>query len=69
MCDTPHGVLFWYSTCQAFNNVRDQYVNSELLDETNIDDSQTLCGHSIRNQFWQFPLCRGYQLWQPGELH
>jgi hypothetical protein len=23
----------------------------------------------IRNQFWQFPLCNVYQLWQPDELH
>jgi len=23
----------------------------------------------MRNQFWQFPLCNVYQLWQPDELH
>jgi len=25
--------------------------------------------HPIRNQFWQYPLCNVYRLWQPDELH
>jgi hypothetical protein len=41
----------------------------ELLDETNIDVLHTLGVHPICNQFWQYPLCNVYRLWQPDELH
>jgi hypothetical protein len=41
----------------------------ELLDETNIDVLHTFGIHSIRNQFWQYPLGNVYRLLQPDELH
>jgi len=41
----------------------------ELLDETDIDVLHTPGVHPIRNQFWQYPLCNVYRLWQPDELH
>jgi hypothetical protein len=58
-----------HSTCRALDHCRDQLVYSELLDETNIGVLHTLHVHPIRNQFWQFPLCNVYQLWQPDKLH
>jgi len=41
----------------------------ELLDETNINVLHTHCVQPISNQFWQYPLCNVYRLWQPDELH
>jgi hypothetical protein len=41
----------------------------ELLDETNIDVLHTLGVHPLHNQFWQYPLCNVYCLWQPDALH
>jgi len=69
MCEIPKGALMGHSTCPALDNPRDQHVYSELLDEINIDVLHTLHVHPIRNQFWQFPLCNVYRLWQPDELH
>jgi len=58
-----------HSTFRPFDNPQDQHVYLELLDETNIDVLHTLGVHPIRNQFWQYPLCNVYRLWQPDELH
>jgi hypothetical protein len=69
MCEIPKGAPMGHSTCRALDNSRDQHVYSELLDEPNIDVLHTLHVHPIRNQFWQFPLCNVYRLWQPDELH
>jgi hypothetical protein len=40
-----------------------------LQNETNINVLHTLGVHPICNQFWQYPLCNVYCLWQPDELH
>ena len=69
MCEISKGEPMGHSTFRALNNLSNQHVYSELLDETNIDVLHTLHVHPIRNQFWQFPLCNVYQLWQPDELH
>ena len=69
MCQLLKGLLMRHSTCQALDNLTDQQAYSELLDEANIDVLYTLCVHPIHNQFWQFPICNVYQLWQPDELH
>jgi len=69
MCEIPKGAPMGHSTYRAFDNSRYQHIYSELLDETNIDVLHTLHVHQIRNQFWQFPLCNVYRLWQPDELH
>jgi hypothetical protein len=44
-------------------------VYLQLLNETNVDVLHTLGVHPICNQFWQYPLCNLYRLWQPDELH
>jgi len=68
-CEIPNGAPMGHSTCWALDNSRDQHVHSELPAETHIDVLHTLGVHPIHNQFWQFPLCNVYQLWQPDELH
>jgi hypothetical protein len=69
MCEIPNGAPMGYSTCQALDKSRDQYVYSDLLDETHIHVLLTLHVHPIHNQFRQFPLCNFDQLWLPDELH
>jgi hypothetical protein len=69
MCEIPTGAPMGHSTCRTLDNSRDQFVYSELLDATNIDVLDTLHVHSIGHQFWLFPFCNVYQLWQPDELH
>jgi hypothetical protein len=69
MCEIHEGAPIGCSTCSALESSRDQHVHSELLDETFIDALLTLLVGPIHNQFWQFPHCNVYQLWQPDELH
>jgi hypothetical protein len=69
MCTILKGAPMGHSTCQVLDNARDQHVDAELLDATNIDVLHTLHVDPIRNQFWQFPLCNVYQLWQADKLH
>jgi len=69
MCEIPKGVPLGHSTCPALDDSRDPHVYSPVLDKTNIDVLHTLHVHPICNQFWQFPLCNVYRLWQPDELH
>ena len=69
MCEIPKGVLMGLSTFRPLDNPRDQHIYLEVLDETIIDVLRTLGVHPIRNQFWQYPLCNVYHLWQPEELH
>jgi len=69
MCEIPIGATMGHSTCWALHMSREQHVHSELLDKTKLDVLHTLHVHPIHNQFWQFPLCNVYRLWQPDELH
>jgi hypothetical protein len=69
MCEIPKGASMGHTTCRSLDNSRDQHVYSELLAKTNTAVLHSLHVHPIRNQFWQFPLCDVYQLWQPDELH
>jgi len=69
MCEIPKGAPMGHSTFQPLNNSRDQHIYSELLEDNNIDALHTLGVHPIRNQLWQYPLCKVYRLWQPDELH
>jgi len=69
MCEIPQCAPMGHSTFRPLDNPRDQHVYLELLDETNIDVLHTLGVHPISNQFWQYPLCNVYRLWQPDELH
>jgi hypothetical protein len=39
------------------------------VEENNLDALYTLGVHPIRNQFWQYPLCNVYCLWQHDQLH
>jgi len=65
----PKGAPIRHSTFRPLNTTREQHITSELLEDNNIDALHTLGIHPIRNQFWQFPLCNVYRLWQPDELH
>jgi len=67
--EIPKGVPMGHSTCRPLDNPRDQVVYLELLDKTNIDVLPTVDVHPIHNQFWQYPPCNVYHLWQPDELH
>jgi len=69
MCEIPKGAPMGHSIFQPLDNKRDLHVDLELLDETTIDVLRTLGVHPICNQFWQYPLCNVYRLWQPDELH
>jgi len=69
MCEIPKGALIGHCAFRPLDNSRDQHGYSEVLDEPNIDYRHTLGVHPIRNQFWQYPLCNVYHLWQPDELH
>jgi len=69
MSEIPKGAPMGYSTFRPLDNPCNQDVYLELLDETNIDVLHTLGVHPISNQFWQYPLCNVYRLWQPDEFH
>jgi len=69
MCENPKGVPMGYSTFRSLDNSRDQHIYSELLEDNDIDALHTVGVHRICNQFWQYPLCNVYRLWQPDELH
>jgi len=69
MCEIPKGAPMGHSTFRPLDNSRDQHIYLELLEDTHIDALHTLGVHPIRNQFWQYPLCNVYRLWQPDELH
>ena len=69
MCEIPNGAPLGHSTCRALDNSEAQHVHSQLPDECNVNVLHTLHVQSVRNQFWQFPLCNIYQLWQSDELH
>jgi len=69
MCEIPEHAPMGHSTFRPVDTPQDQHIYLELLDKTNIDVLHTLGVHPIRNQFWQYPLCNVYPLWQPDELH
>jgi len=69
MCEIPKGAPMRHSTFRRLDNSIDQHIYSELLEDINIDALHTLVVHPICNQFWQYPLCNIYRLWQPDELH
>ena len=69
MCGIPEGAPMGHSTFRPLNNSRDEHIYSGLLEDINIDALHTLGVHPIRNQFWQYPLCNVYWLWQPAEFH
>jgi len=68
MCEIHKGAPMGHSTFRPLDNSRDQHIYSELLEDNNIDALHTVGVHPIRNQFWQYPLCNVYRLWQPDEL-
>jgi len=69
ICTISKGESMGHPTCQLLDNWKDQHVYLELLEKTNIDTLHTPGVHPIHNQFWQYPLCNFYWLWQPDELH
>jgi len=69
MCEIPKGAPIGHSTFRPLDNSRYQHLYTELLQDNNIDALHNLGVHPIGNQFWPFPLCNAYRLWQPAELH
>jgi len=69
MCEIPKRAPMGHSTPRPQDNSRDQHIHSELLEDNHIDALHTLGVHPIHNQFWQYPLCNVYRLWQSDELH
>ena len=69
MCEMSKGGPMGHSTFRRLDNSRDEHIYTELLEDNNIAALHTLGVHPIHNQFWQYPLCNVYHLWQPAELH
>jgi hypothetical protein len=69
MCEIPEGEPMGHSTVWPLDDSRHQHIWLELLDDNSIDALHTLGVYPIRKQFWQYPLCDVYRLWQPDELH
>jgi len=69
MCEIPECAPIGHSTFRPLDNWRDRHIHSELLEDNIIDALNSLGVHPICNQFWQFPLCNFYRLWQLDELH
>jgi len=69
MCEIRKGSPMGHSTFQPLDTPQHRHYYLELLDKTNIDVLHTLGVHPIRKQFWQYPLCNVYRLWQPDALH
>jgi len=69
MCEIPTGALMGHSTFWPLDNSRHRHRYLQLLEENNLDPLYTLGVHSICNQFWQYPPCNVYRLWQTDELH
>jgi len=69
MCEILKAAPMGHSTFRPLDNLRDQHIYSELLQDNNNHALHTVGVHPIRNQFWQYPLCNVYRLWQPDELH
>ena len=69
MCEIPNGAPIGHSTFRPLDNSGDQRIYSELLADNILHALHALGVQPIRNQFWQYPLCNVYRLWQPDELH
>jgi len=69
MCEIPKGAPMLHPSFRPLQNSSDQHNYSELLEYNHLDALHTLGVHPIRNQFWQYPLCNVFRLWQPDELH
>jgi len=74
ICLMPNEHNFWRCDDRVFHfrpfdNSRDHNIHLELLEERYMDAVYTLGVHLICNQFWQYPFCNVYRLWQPDELH
>jgi len=69
MCEIPKGVMMGHSSSGLLDNPRAHDVDSELLDEPNLDVLHSLRVYPIRNQFGQYPPCNVYRLWHPDQSH
>jgi len=68
LCEVLQGALMGHSTFRLLDSSRDQHIHVELQMYSNIDSLHSVGVHPICNQFWQYPLCKVYQLWQSDEL-
>jgi len=69
MCEIPKGVPSGHSTMCPPNHSSDQHVYLEHLEEPQTDVLNTLDGHPIRNQFWEYPQLTIYWFKKPDELY
>jgi len=69
MCEILKGAPMGHWTFWPLDNSWDQHIYPKLLEDNNIDALYTVGVHPIHNQFWQYPPCNVYWLWQPDELH
>jgi hypothetical protein len=69
MCKIPKGAPMGHLSFLPLLISQDQHIYSELLADNNIDSLHTLGVHLICNQFWQYPLCNVYRLWQTDTLY
>jgi hypothetical protein len=69
MCEIPTSEPMGHSTFQQLDNSRVYHNYPELLENNILGAFHTQGIHPIRNQFWQYPLCTVYRLWQRDELH
>jgi hypothetical protein len=69
MCDIPNSDPMGHSTFRPLNKSGDRHIYSEQLEDNNNDALHMVEVDPIRNQFWQYPPCNVYRLWQPDELH
>ena len=69
MCEIPYSAPTGLSTFPLLNSSRDQHIYLELPEDAIIHPLHTVGVHPICNQFWQYPFCTVYWLWQPDELH
>jgi hypothetical protein len=65
MCEIHKGTPMGHLSFRLLHNSRDHHINLELLEDNDLDAWHTLGVYPIRNQFWQYPPCNVYWLWQP----
>jgi hypothetical protein len=69
LCAIHKSAPMGHSTFRPLDNSREQHVYLVLLEDNHIDALHTLGVLPMCNQFWQYPHCNVYRLWQPDGLH
>jgi len=69
MCEYRTSALVGNSPYWPRDGSGDHCLYFPFLDRTNMDALDTLGVHPISGQFWHYPLCNVYQLWQHDDSH